>query len=273
MPKKKDAKYSSINNSLMVKNEFKRHNSNTPSLDENTCNMSNRTSSSSGVNETTTDDHDHDHDHEEIESQLHLKKSNSLSTNLANSLLCNLLPSNGSDSNISDQILTKLLILEEEILKEEKEIKRKKMLIKSLKNDFKKYVTYCNKMSNKRVKIKKGNGADTPVSDKKILLSTEMYLFLNIPKKEPVYRHNIMLQINEYIEVNKLRDTTNLVRILPDIALANLLNEHIAKFNEKNPLTYFNLKKYIKQHFLPYKNNGTELNNNLTSSAICETDE
>jgi chromatin remodeling complex protein RSC6 len=52
-------------------------------------------------------------------------------------------------------------------------------------------------------------------------------------------------EINSYIQANGLQDKQNGRRIHPDEKLTKLL-----KVNKEDELTYFNLQRYMKHHFM-----------------------
>ena len=60
-------------------------------------------------------------------------------------------------------------------------------------------------------------------------------------------RVDVSKKINKYIEKNGLQDIMNGRTINPDEKLSNLLR---LKEEEKDKLTYFNLQKYMKHHFI-----------------------
>ena len=78
----------------------------------------------------------------------------------------------------------------------------------------------------------------TPISD-------ELALFLGKDKGSLLARTDVSKQINTYIREHKLQDAGNGRKINPDAKLAKLL-----KLGKEDELTYFNLQKYMKNHFL-----------------------
>jgi chromatin remodeling complex protein RSC6 len=80
---------------------------------------------------------------------------------------------------------------------------------------------------------------------KPTLLSDEMYEFLSIPKGDVVVRNDVTRKLNQYVVSNNLRDEKDKRRIMPDAPLKKLLN-----IGDGEQLTYFNIQKYIKHHFL-----------------------
>ena len=78
----------------------------------------------------------------------------------------------------------------------------------------------------------------TPISD-------ELAVFLGKDKGSLLARTDVSKQINTYIREHKLQDAGNGRKINPDAKLAKLL-----KLGKEDELTYFNLQKYMKNHFL-----------------------
>ena len=80
---------------------------------------------------------------------------------------------------------------------------------------------------------------------KPTLISDELAAFLGKDKGTELARTAVSKEINAYIRAAKLQDPTNGRKINPDAKLAKLLK--LAKGDE---LTYFNLQKYMKHHFV-----------------------
>jgi chromatin remodeling complex protein RSC6 len=76
-------------------------------------------------------------------------------------------------------------------------------------------------------------------------LSTEMTSFLGLKKDVEVARNEVTKMINKYIVDNNLRKEEDKRQILPDKKLSKLLN-----LDGSEQLSYFNLQKYIKHHFV-----------------------
>ena len=77
-------------------------------------------------------------------------------------------------------------------------------------------------------------------------ISDAMCEFIGKPAGHLSSRVEVNKAINEYIHSNGLTDPDNAQRILPDEKLWSLMSE-TAKGTQ---ITYFNLQKYIKHHFL-----------------------
>ena len=76
-------------------------------------------------------------------------------------------------------------------------------------------------------------------------ISNELAEFLGKPVDTEMLRTDVSRLINSYIRVNNLQDPKNGRTINPDAKLRALL-----KIGENDELTYFNLQKYMKHHFI-----------------------
>lgn len=77
------------------------------------------------------------------------------------------------------------------------------------------------------------------------LISDELASFLGKESGTELARTAVTNQINNYIKLNNLKDTKNGRQINADSKLATLL-----KLGKDDVLTYFNLQKYMKHHFV-----------------------
>jgi hypothetical protein len=82
---------------------------------------------------------------------------------------------------------------------------------------------------------------------KPTLISDELAMFLGKPLGTEMARTDVSRAINRYINKNGLQDSDDDRKINPDEKLTNLLR---LKEKEKEKLTYFNLQKYMKPHFI-----------------------
>lgn len=80
---------------------------------------------------------------------------------------------------------------------------------------------------------------------KPTLISDELATFLGKEKGSLLARTAVSKEINTYIRTNKLQDAQNGRKIHADAKLAKLL-----KLSKTDELTYFNLQKFMKHHFL-----------------------
>lgn len=79
---------------------------------------------------------------------------------------------------------------------------------------------------------------------KPTLISDQLAEFLTKPKGTMIARTDVTREINAYIRANKLQDPTNGRKINPDAKLKKLL-----VLKPTDELTYFNLQRYMSQHF------------------------
>jgi chromatin remodeling complex protein RSC6 len=122
--------------------------------------------------------------------------------------------------------------------------------ISALKSEFKalekviaKELKAAEKASQKK-KRASGNRAPSGFV-KPTLISDELALFLGKEKGSKLARTAVSKEINNYIRANKLQDGANGRKINADAKLGKLLK--LAKTDE---LTYFNLQKFMKHHFI-----------------------
>jgi len=120
----------------------------------------------------------------------------------------------------------------------------------ALKNEFKaleKTILRDLKNSQKASNRKKRTSGNRQPSGfiKPTLISDELAHFLSKPVGTELARTAVSKEINQYIRANSLQDPANGRKINPDPKLAKLLK--IAKGEE---LTYFNLQRYMKHHFV-----------------------
>lgn len=123
-------------------------------------------------------------------------------------------------------------------------------LLSTLKSDFKtleKTVTRELKIAQKSSQKKRKVSANRQPSGfvKPTRISDELATFLGKDIGSEMARTEVSKEINLYIRSKSLQDKQNGRKIHPDPALTKLLN--IGKGEE---LTYFNLQRYMKHHFL-----------------------
>jgi chromatin remodeling complex protein RSC6 len=124
-------------------------------------------------------------------------------------------------------------------------------LLSTLKSDYKtleKTITRelkaAQKSSSRRKKSASGNRAPSGFV-KPTRISDELAKFLGKTSGTEMARTEVSKEINAYINQHKLKDEKNGRIIHPDSKLSVLLN--IKKGDE---LTYFNLQRYMKHHFI-----------------------
>lgn len=122
-------------------------------------------------------------------------------------------------------------------------------LFSKVKTDYKvleKDVVRQLKNAQKSSRRKKSSGNRQPSGFvKPTLISDELAQFLNKVSGTEMARTDVSKEINAYIRTNSLQDKTNGRRIIADTKLARLL-----KLGPNDELTYFNLQRYMKHHFI-----------------------
>ena len=93
---------------------------------------------------------------------------------------------------------------------------------------------------NKRSGNRKPSGFVRPT-----LISDELAQFLGKPSGTELARTEVSKEINNYIRTNKLQDEKNGRQINADAKLSTLL-----RLPAGDSLTYFNLQRYMKHHFV-----------------------
>ena len=114
-----------------------------------------------------------------------------------------------------------------------------KLLEKVVAKDFKINQKATSKKS-KRSGNRKPSGFVRPT-----LISDELATFLGKEFGTEMARTSVSKEINQYIIANNLKEETNGRQINADAALKTLL-----KVGDEDVLTYFNLQKFLKHHFI-----------------------
>jgi chromatin remodeling complex protein RSC6 len=124
-------------------------------------------------------------------------------------------------------------------------------LLSTLKSDYKtlekivvREIKAAQKSSSRRKKTSTGNRAPSGFV-KPTLISDELAKFLGKSTGTEMARTEVSKEINAYINSNNLKDQKNGRIIHPDSKLTVLLN-----VQPGDELTYFNLQKYMKHHFI-----------------------
>lgn len=137
-------------------------------------------------------------------------------------------------------------------------------IIAALKQDYKtldKIVNREMKVLQKNSKKRKANSNRQPSGFvKPTLISKDLARFLGKEDGVEMARTEVSKEINQYIRANSLQDKDNGRIILADAKLKKLLN-----LNDSDELTYFNLQRYMKHHFI--KTDVTTTNVATTNSA------
>lgn len=123
-------------------------------------------------------------------------------------------------------------------------------ILSTMKTDYKvleKSVSRELKNASKSKRSKKAPNPNRQPSGfvKPSVLSEELLKFLGKEAGTMMSRVEVSKEINAYITANQLKDKTSGRQINPDAKLAKLL-----KIGKDEVLTYFNLQKYLKIHFI-----------------------
>ena len=123
-------------------------------------------------------------------------------------------------------------------------------ILSSMKADYKlleKSVSRELKAATKSKKAKKASSGNRQPSGfvKPSVISEELIQFLGKESGTMMSRVEVSKSINAYITANNLKDKVSGRQINPDAKLATLL-----KIGKDEVLTYFNLQKYLKIHFV-----------------------
>jgi hypothetical protein len=148
-----------------------------------------------------------------------------------------------SDSTQEDVFAGRFASLLEKLASLGNSIREVTTEVRSLQKDHARFVRENSKRAAKRQRTtgkRTASGFAKPT-----LLSAEMYEFLDMEKDSMVVRNDVTRKLNEYVVKNELRDASDKRKILPDAKLRTLLN-----VPEGDTLTYFNIQKYIKHHFV-----------------------
>jgi chromatin remodeling complex protein RSC6 len=122
-------------------------------------------------------------------------------------------------------------------------------ILAALKQDFKtldKIVNREMKVLQKNTKKRKANANRQPSGFvKPTRISSDLAKFLGRDEGVEMARTEVSKEINQYIRANSLQDKSNGRIIKADAKLKKLLN-----LADGDELTYFNLQKYMKHHFI-----------------------
>jgi chromatin remodeling complex protein RSC6 len=121
--------------------------------------------------------------------------------------------------------------------------------VSALKTEYKlveKLIARELKNAQKASKKKRSSGNKKPSGFiKPTKISDELTVFLGKEKGIELSRTDVSKEIKQYIDSHKLQDPVNGRNILPDTKLAKLL-----KLGKDDKLSYFNLQKFMKIHFI-----------------------
>jgi len=123
-------------------------------------------------------------------------------------------------------------------------------LLSTLKNDFKtleKVVSREMKAAQKASSKKRRNNGNRKPSGfvKPTRITDELAGFLGKAVGTEMARTDVSKELNAYIQTHGLQDKANGRKINPDAKLTKLL-----KLSKEDELTYFNLQRFMKHHFI-----------------------
>jgi chromatin remodeling complex protein RSC6 len=150
-------------------------------------------------------------------------------------------PVEQASSSLEDTVGTQLSGLLDTVSVLMSQLKTVQGDIKTLQKNYTKLLKEHDKTKNKSKRAnRKPSGFAKPSA-----LTPEMTGFLGLDKDVEMPRNEVTKLINKYIVDNDLRDQSDKRKILPDKKLGKLLG-----WDGKEQVSYFNLQKYIKQHFV-----------------------
>ena len=122
--------------------------------------------------------------------------------------------------------------------------------LNKLKTDFKelekKVLREAKSMDKTNAKRNRNKGSRAPSGFvKPAAITPELAKFLGVEQGVKMARTDVTKMITSYVKQHNLQSPDNGRRILPDTKLKNLLN-----VSDKEEVTYFNLQKYMKHHFV-----------------------
>lgn len=107
------------------------------------------------------------------------------------------------------------------------------------------------KLRNKRTRVKTERSADALPSGitKPVAITDELARFLGVAIGTLVPRNEVTKGVSSYVKANDISDPTNKQKfILDDRPAAKVLRTLLG--NPKEDVTYFNLQKYLKHHYI-----------------------
>ena len=149
----------------------------------------------------------------------------------------------GELTTIESSMTTTLLQFSESIQTLTGALNKLKTDYKSLEKQILKEAKTMDKVNAKRNK-NKGSRAPSGFV-KPAMISKELAAFLEVAPDTMMARTDVTKMITKYVKTNQLQAQDNGRKILPDDKLKKLLN--VGKGEE---VTYFNLQKYMKPHFI-----------------------
>tara|TARA_B100000941_G_scaffold161733_2_gene115186 strand:- start:85 stop:693 length:609 start_codon:yes stop_codon:yes gene_type:complete len=122
--------------------------------------------------------------------------------------------------------------------------------LNKLKSDFKtlekQVLKEARTMDKANAKRNRNKGSRAPSGFvKPAAISKDLAKFLSVPEDTKMARTDVTKLITAYVKDHNLQDSTNGRKIVPDAKLKALLN-----VKSSDEVTYFNLQKYMKPHFV-----------------------
>jgi chromatin remodeling complex protein RSC6 len=133
------------------------------------------------------------------------------------------------------------LALEDKMSQLSAVLKEVNLHLKTVKKEYERLKKTADKVERKRANARSTpNGFAKPTK-----ISDELCVFLGVPKGTEKSRTEVTREINKYVKAKNLSDPKNKRIIRPDATLKKLLNS-----TDKDEVTYFNLQKFLKHHFV-----------------------
>ncbi len=140
-------------------------------------------------------------------------------------------------------------------------------VIKNLMNNLRTLLKESEKSSKEldKLRAKRGGKPKTPRSPdalpsgitKPVAISDELAKFLGVTPGTLVPRNEVTKGVSGFVKSNQLSDPTNKQKfILDDRPAAKTLKVLLG--NPKEEVTYFNLQRYLKHHYLPMPSDGSK---------------
>jgi chromatin remodeling complex protein RSC6 len=150
--------------------------------------------------------------------------------------------------SLSDQLKNTLQIL----LEQAGMIKTLMVTVRGAIKDSDKQSKELEKLRNKRSRNKTERAANSQPSGitKPVAISDELAKFLGVAPGTLVPRNEVTKGVSEYVKANGLSDPTNKQKfVLDDRTEAKALKVLLG--NPTEDVTYFNLQRYLKHHYIP----------------------
>jgi chromatin remodeling complex protein RSC6 len=124
--------------------------------------------------------------------------------------------------------------------------------VRSVIKDSEKQSKELEKLRNKRTRVKTERSADALPSGitKPVAISDELAKFLEVAPGTLVPRNEVTKGVSSYVKKNEISDPANKQRfVLDDRPSAKVLRALLG--NPSEDVTYFNLQRYLKHHYIP----------------------